>query len=56
MFAIFDERHHRVPMVRVAGVLGPEDIDTHDRVVLRVLAGKDGARATDELSRVETLA
>ena len=56
MFAIFYERHHRVPMVRVAGVLSPEDIDTHDRVVLRVLAGKDGARAIHDVSRVETLA
>jgi hypothetical protein len=56
MFTIFYERHHRVLMVTISGVLSSEDIDMHDRVVLRFLAGKDGVRAIYDLSRVETLA
>ncbi len=56
MFAIFYERHHRVLMVRITGVLSSEDIAAHDRVVLRFLAGKDGVRAIYDLSKVETLA
>ena len=56
MFAIFYERRHRVLMVRITGVLSSEDIDTHDRVVLRFLAGKEDVRAIYDLSGVETLA
>ena len=46
----------RVLMVRITGVLSSEDIDTHDRVVLRFLAGKEDVRAIYDLSGVETLA
>ena len=56
MFAIFYERRHRVLMVRITGVLSAEDIDTHDRVVLRFLAGKEDVHAIHDLSSVETLA
>jgi hypothetical protein len=56
MFSLFFERHHRVLMVRITGVLSSEDIATHDRVVLRFLAGKDGVRAIYDLSKVEALA
>ena len=56
MFALFHERRHCVLMARTTGVLSSEDIDTHDRVVLRFLAGKEGVRAIHELGRVETLA
>ncbi len=56
MFSLFYEHHHRVLMVRITGVLSSEDIATHDRVVLRFLAGKDGVRAIYDLSKVETLA
>ena len=56
MFAIFYAHRHRVLMVRITGVLSSEDIDTHDRVVLRFLAGKEDVRAIYDLSGVETLA
>jgi len=56
MFALFFERHRRVLMVRVTGVLSSEDIETHDRVVLRFLAGKSDVRAIYDLSGVEALA
>lgn len=56
MFSLFFERRHRVLMVRITGVLSSEDIATHDRVVLRFLAGKDGVRAIYDLSTVEALA
>lgn len=56
MFSLFYERHHRVLMVRITGVLSSDDIAMHDRAVLRFLAGKDGVRAIYDLSKVETLA
>lgn len=56
MFSLFFERRHRVLMARITGVLSSEDIATHDRVVLRFLAGKDGVRAIYDLSNVEALA
>jgi len=56
MFALFFERHRQVLMVRVTGVLSSEDIETHDRVVLRFLAGKSDVRAIYDLSGVEALA
>ena len=56
MLAIFHVRHRRVPMARMTGVLSREESDRHDRVVLRVFAGKDDVRAIHDLSSVETLA
>lgn len=56
MLALSYERRHRVVMVKVTGVLSSEDIESHDRIMLGFLAGKDGVRAIYDFSNVEALA
>lgn len=56
MLSLWFERQHKVLLARVSGVLSSEDIETHDRAVLRFLAGRTGVRAIYDLSTVDTLA
>lgn len=43
-------------MAQVSGVLSSDDLDTHDRAVLRFLAGLTGVRAIYDFSAVDALA
>ncbi len=56
MLTLWFERQHNVLMARLTGVLSSEDIETHDRSVLRFLAGRSGVRAIYDLSGVDALA
>jgi hypothetical protein len=56
MITLWFERRHNVLMARATGVLSSEDIETHDRAVLRFLAGRSGVRAIYDLSGVDALA
>jgi hypothetical protein len=56
MFTLWYERRHNVLMARLTGVLSSEDIDMHDRSVLRFVAGRSGVRAIYDFSAVDALA
>ena len=56
MFTLWFERRHKVLMAQVSGVLSSDDLDTHDRAVLRFLAGLTGVRAIYDFSAVDALA
>lgn len=56
MLRLWYERRHNVLMAQLTGVLSSEDLDTHDRAVLRFLAGRTGVRAIYDFSAIEALA
>jgi hypothetical protein len=56
MLTLWFERRHNVLLARVTSMLSSEDIETHDRSVLRFLAGRTDVRAIYDFSGVDTLA
>lgn len=56
MISLSFDRRHRVLMVRVEGVLSSQDLEAHDRLVLRFLGRKGLVRAIHDLSLVTALA
>ena len=56
MLTLWYERRHNVLMARPSGVLSSEDIEMHDRSVLRFLAGRSGVRAIYDFSAVDAVA